>query len=238
MRKFLNVVEKIITAIIMIFAIFVTAFTVISVNTVGKNDSDFFGYKPYIVLSDSMQDTFAVGDLSVSKKVDPKTLEVGDIITFKSIDPVNYDQIVTHKIRKITTYEGEPAFITYGTTTGSDDSYPVPFDKVVGEYQFRLPQMGYFFEFLKSTAGYFTLIFVPFFILIVLQAINFFKLLKKYKREQQAEIDEQKAKAEAQRLEAQKMKDELKKLKEQLKKENSKNEVPSIDSDSSPRGDN
>ena len=30
-----------------------------------------------------MQDTFAVGDLEISKKVDPATLAAGDIITFQ-----------------------------------------------------------------------------------------------------------------------------------------------------------
>lgn len=217
MKKALHIAGKVVTILILVFTILVMIFTVISVNTVGQDKASLFGYKPYIVLSDSMQDTFSVGDMTVSKEVDdPDTLEVGDIVTFTSIDPVNYGAVVTHKIREITTYEGEPAFVTYGTTTGVDDAYPVPFDNVIGEYRFRLPKLGYFFEFLQTTAGYLTVILLPFLLLIALQAVHFFKLARQYKAEQKAEIAAQKAEAEAQRQEAQRMKDELERLRAQM----------------------
>ncbi len=216
MKKAGNIIGKVLTVLILVFAVFVMLFTVISVNTVGKEEASFLGYKPNIVLSDSMKDTFAVGDLAVTKSTPAQELEAGDIVTFKSIDPANYGAVVTHKIREITTYEGEPAFITYGTTTGVDDAYPVPFDQVIGEYRFRLPKMGYFFEFLTSPAGYFTIILIPFLLLIGLQAVKFFKLVRQYKTEQQAELDAQRAEVEAQRLETQQMKEELERLRAQM----------------------
>lgn len=224
MKKALDIAVRIITTVILIFSVCVMIFTVISVNTVGK-DADFLGYKPYIVLSDSMKDTFAVGDLSVSKTVeDPGTLEPGDIITFTSIDPSNYGSVVTHKIREITEYEGEPAFVTYGTTTGVDDSYPVPFDNVIGEYKFRLPKMGYFFEFLTTPAGYVTVILIPFLVLIALQGAKFFRLVRQYRAEQQAELDTQRAQAAAELEEARRMKEELERLKAQLQDAVSENQ--------------
>ena len=215
MKRALDIAVRIITTVILIFSVCVMIFTVISVNTVGK-DADFLGYKPYIVLSDSMRDTFAVGDLSVSAQADPETLEPGDIITFTSIDPSNYGTVITHKIREITEYEGDPAFVTYGTTTGVDDSYPVPFDNVIGEYKFRLPKMGYFFEFLTTPAGYVTVILIPFLVLIALQGAKFFRLVRQYRAEQQAELDTQRAQAAAELEEARRMKEELERLKAQL----------------------
>ena len=223
MKKALDIAVRIITTVILIFSVCVMIFTVISVNTVGK-DADFLGYKPYIVLSDSMKDTFAVGDLSVSAQADPETLEPGDIITFTSIDPSNYGAVVTHKIREITEYEGEPAFVTYGTTTGVDDSYPVPFDNVIGEYKFRLPKMGYFFEFLTTPAGYVTVILIPFLVLIALQGAKFFRLVRQYRAEQQAELDTQRARAAAELEEARRMKEELERLKAQLQDAVSENQ--------------
>lgn len=223
MKKALHIASRVVTILILIFAVAVMLFTVISVNTVGK-DADFLGYKPYIVLSDSMRDTFAVGDLSVSVQTDPETLEPGDIITFTSIDPSNYGTVITHKIREITEYEGEPAFVTYGTTTGVDDSYPVPFDNVIGEYKFRLPKMGYFFEFLTTPAGYVTVILIPFLVLIALQGAKFFRLVRQYRAEQQAELDTQRARAAAELEEARRMKEELERLKAQLQDAVSENQ--------------
>lgn len=232
MKKALDIAVRIITTVILFFSVCVMIFTVISVNTVGK-DADFLGYKPYIVLSDSMKDTFAVGDLSVSAQADPETLEPGDIITFTSIDPSNYGAVVTHKIREITEYEGEPAFVTYGTTTGVDDSYPVPFDNVIGEYKFRLPKMGYFFEFLTTPAGYVTVILIPFLVLIALQGAKFFRLVRQYRAEQQAELDTQRAQAAAELEEARKMKEELERLKAQLQDAVSENQAKTDSPDKS-----
>lgn len=215
MKKALGIAGKVLTILIAVFSVSIMIFTIVSVNTIGK-DAALFGYKPYIVTSNSMQDTFKAGDLTVSKQVDPNTLEPGDIVTFRSIDPVNYGQVVTHKIKSITTYEGEPAFVTYGTTTGVEDAYPVPFSQVLGQYQFRLPGMGNFFYFLKSTAGYVTVILLPFLLLIILQAVKFFKLVGQYKEEQRAELNTERAQLQAEREETERMKQELERLRAQL----------------------
>lgn len=217
MKKVWGIIGRVITALILVFAVLVMLFTVISVNTVNKEDASLFGYKPYIVRSDSMRDTFAVGDMIVSSTVEePETLGTGDIITFRSIDPASYGEVVTHKIREITTYEGEPAFVTYGTTTNVDDAYPVPYSNVIGQYRFRLPKMGYFFEFLRSPAGYVTIILIPFLLLIVLQGVRFIRLARQYKQEQQADLAAQKAQVEAQLQETRQMKEELERLRAQM----------------------
>lgn len=215
MKKVLNIIEKIVTAIIVVFTVFVMIFTIISFNTVGK-DRMLFGYKPYIVLSDSMSGVFDVGDIVVSKQTDVSELKEGDIISFRSIDPNNYDTVVTHKIKGETEYEGQKAFVTYGVSTGIEDEYSVPADRIIGEYQFRLPKMGYFFQFLKTPMGYFVFIFIPFMLLIGSEAVRFFKLWKQYKAEQAAMLEEQKTIVEEQKAESEEMKEEIKRLKAQL----------------------
>ena len=233
MKKALAIAGRVLTVLLLVFAVFVMVFTVISVNTVGKADADFLGFKPNIVLSDSMQDTFAVGDLEISKKVDPATLAAGDIITFRSIDPANYGSVVTHKIREVTTYEGGLAFVTYGTTTGVDDAHPVPADRVLGKYVFRLPKMGYFFEFLKTPAGYVTLILLPFLVLIGLRAVRFVRLARQYRAEQREAAAAQQAQLEEEQRKNQEMREELDRLRAQLSGEapDSRAEAPGTDED-------
>ena len=233
LKKGLSIAGRVLTVLLLVFAVFVMVFTVISVNTVGKADADFLGFKPNIVLSDSMQDTFAVGDLEISKKVDPATLAAGDIITFRSIDPANYGSVVTHKIREGTTYEGGLAFVTYGTTTGVDDAHPVPADRVLGKYVFRLPKMGYFFEFLTTPAGYVTLILLPFLVLIGLRAVRFVRLARQYRAEQREEAAAQQAQLEEEQRKNQEMREELDRLRAQLSGEapDSRAEAPGTDED-------
>lgn len=229
MKKALHIVKSVFIWLVVILAVCMMIFTIVSVNTFDRTDRSLFGYKAFIVLSDSMSATdFSAGDLVLSKEVDPATLQVGDIISFQSTDPDNYGEVVTHKIRELTTDEnGNPGFITYGTTTDTNDENIVTYDFVLGKYQTKLPGVGKFFQFLKTTPGYIVCIFLPFLLLILIQGINSIRLFRRYKQEQLAEIEAQREqekaelaaereRLEAERQESQKMMAELLQLKKEL----------------------
>lgn len=224
MKKTFNVVKSVFLWAIVALAVFMMIFTIISVTTFNRNDRDLFGYKAYIVNSNSMSATdFNAGDLIFVKETDPSLLQEGDIITFISQDNDSFGQVVTHKIRKITTdANGNRGFVTYGTTTNTDDKTIVTDLYVLGKYTSRLAGVGTFFNFLKTPQGYFTCIFIPFMILILYQGIKCIRLFKKYKDEQNAEIA-------AEREELLRMKEELKSLKEQLDNKESTNTEVSDD---------
>lgn len=202
-------------------------FTVVSVNTFDRSDRSLFGFKAFIVLSDSMSKTdFDAGDLVLVKEVDPASLKEGDIIAYTSQNTSNYGETVTHKIRKLTTdANGEAGFITYGTTTDTDDETVVTYPYVLGKYKTNIPKVGRFFMFLKTTPGYIVCILIPFLLLILIQGLNCIKLFRRYKLEQMAEMKEERAKIEEERAESQKMMAELLALKAQLaEKENQNND--------------
>ena len=171
------------TWLIVLLAVCMMVFTIVSVTTFDRNDRALFGYKMYIVRSDSMSATdFKAGDLILVRSVDPTTLQPGDIIAFTSQDSANFGETVTHKIRSLTTdADGQPAFITYGTTTDTDDEMPVTYPYVLGKYEKCLSGVGNFFQFLKTTPGYILCIFLPFFLLILMEGINCVRLFKRYK---------------------------------------------------------
>ena len=174
MKKVLNIIRNIIVILVVVFAVGMMIFTIVSVNTFDRADRNIFGYKAFIALSDSMSKTdFKAGDLVLVKEVDPTTLKEGDIIAYQSVSQENYGEVVTHKIRQLTTAEdGSPGFITYGTTTEENDEDIVTYSMVVGKYQNKLSGVGKFFQFLKTVPGYIVCIFVPFVLLILLQGIN------------------------------------------------------------------
>ncbi len=213
MSKALNVLKTCLAWLLVIAAVFMMLFTFISVNTFDRTDRSIFGYKVFIVLSDSMSsvdgDTekgyFNAGDLVVVKEVDPYSLKEGDIISYKSTNTENYGKTVTHMIKKITTGDnGEYGFVTYGTATGAEDSNAVTIPYVLGKYSFKIANLGNFFQFLKTTPGYIICIFLPFLALIIMQGINSIRLFKKYKAEQLAELEAKRA-AEKQELEAERL---------------------------------
>lgn len=193
-------------------------FTVVSVTTFNRNDRALFGYKMFIVNSDSMAATdFDAGDLILVKEVDPSTLAVGDIITYMSQNTDSFGEAITHKIRKLTTdAEGNPGFITYGTTTNTDDEAIVTYPYILGKYQSNIPGLGTFFNFLKTTPGYFVCIFTPFMLIIIYEGVKFFTLFRRYRKEQMEEIQAEKDKIEEDRAANAKMLEELQALKAQL----------------------
>ena len=205
--KVLNVIRSVLAWIMVVIAVCMMIFTVVSVLTFDRADRNLFGYKAFIVLSDSMSKTdFDAGDLVLVKEVDPS-----------SQNEENYGATVTHKIRRLTTdANGNPGFVTYGTTTDTDDETVVTYPFVLGKYQKHIPKVGTFFRFLKTTPGYIVCILVPFLILILLEGIRCIRLFRKYKAEQQAELQAERDKIEAERAETQRMMQELLELKAQM----------------------
>ena len=225
MKKVLNLVKNIFVWLMVALAVCMMIFTVVSVNTFDRSDRSLFGLKMFIVLSDSMSKTdFDAGDLVLVKEVDPSTLKEGDIIAYTSQNTSNYGETVTHKIRRLTTdASGEAGFITYGTTTDTDDETVVTYPYVLGKYKTSIPKVGKFFMFLKTTPGYIVCILIPFLLLILIQGLNCIKLFRRYKLEQMAEMKEERAKIEEERAESQKMMAELMALKAQLAEKESQN---------------
>ena len=218
MKKALNIIKTVLVWLVVAIAVSMMIFTVVSVSTFNRNDRDLFGYKLYIVNTDSMSATdFNAGDLILVKEVDPSTLKEGDIISVMSQDSTSFGHTVTHKIRRLTTdAEGNPGFVTYGTTTDTDDETIVTYPYIFGKYQMRIPALGHFFNFLKTTTGYFVCIFIPFMLIILYEAIKFVNLFRRYKREQMAQMQEERQKIEEERAANAKMMEELQLLKAQL----------------------
>jgi len=226
MKKALQITKTVLVWLVVAVAAGMMIFTLISVNTFDQTDRSIFGLKFFIVTSDSMSATdFDAGDIVISKEVDITTLKEGDIITFISRSSHNYGETVTHKIRKVTTEsDGSIAFVTYGTTTNTDDEALATV--IVGKYVGRIAKLGAFFLFLKTTPGYIIFILIPFLLLILSQGLNCVRLFRQYKKEQMDEMKAERAKIEEERAESQRMMAELLELKAQLAKKEGEEASP------------
>lgn len=98
-----------------------------------------FGLRWEVVVSPSMTPTLIVGDIVVSRAVDPLVIEVGDIIVFK--DPRGGPIPIVHRV--IAKYDGENVrFITKGDYNPAPDPWIVYGNMVLGRYIFKIPQLG------------------------------------------------------------------------------------------------
>ncbi len=227
-KKILSISFKVVAWLLVAFTVFMMIFTVVTVSTVDKNERSIFGMKFYIVRTDSMSKSdknadmdvhFNAGDIVIIKNVkDPTALAEGDVIAFISTNEDSYGETITHMIREVKrTEEGKLlGYVTFGTNTGTDDEALVEPTYVLGKYTGKLPMVGNFFAFVKSTPGYVVCILVPFLLLILYNGVNVIRLFRKYKTEQNEIIEAEKAEIAAERKQNEEMLRELQALKEQL----------------------
>jgi signal peptidase I len=234
-KKILGISAKVLSIIIIAVTVFMMVFTIFSTLTFDRNDRNLFGIRFYVVLTDSMSPSknnkedkvhFDAGDIVLIKNVKNKAaLKEGDVIAFVSKNKPSFGETVTHKIRRVEkTDDGKIiGYTTYGTNTGVDDDVIVQPEFVIGKYAGKLPNIGHFFAFLKTTPGYIVCILVPFLLLITWQGVNTVRLFKQYRKEQMADIEEERAQIAKEREESAAMLKELQALKEQLAKQQSEN---------------
>ena len=218
LKKKLLFFKSVLIGLMVLMSVGILIFTIISLSTVNHIDRNLFGYKSFVVLSNSMSATdFSAGDLVITKQVDPANLRAGDIISFQSTKKESYGEVVTHKIREVQTDNtGNPLFVTYGTTTNTNDKSKVAFDRVLGKYEFRIVGVGNLLQFLKTVPGYILCIFIPFSVLILIQAIETVRKFRRYKKKQLAMMKIEWEHLQAEKAESMKMIEELKRLKQEV----------------------
>ena len=155
-----------------------------------------FGYKPLIVLSDSMYPTIKKGDLIFTQVVDVKDLKPGDVITYREYedDGKTLGTVVTHKIYDITTetdgeHAGQLKFRTYGINNqrqadgkiqynGNGEMVVINMDDAVyapqieGRYTSKINGLGSFIYWMQGTWGLIVCIGIPLVAFIVYEFIK------------------------------------------------------------------
>ncbi len=128
----------IVACIILVPILLVNIWIMIQAKTNEDEIPSVFGYKPFIVLSGSMETEIHKGDLIITKIVDPEKLKVNDVIAFRDSEGT----VTTHRIIDTVDNEGEIYFITKGDNNNTQDQNLVEFSDVEGMYVFRIPGIG------------------------------------------------------------------------------------------------
>ncbi len=174
-----------------------------------------FGYKPFIVLSGSMEGKIHKGDLIITKMIDPNVLKTGDIIAFRDVE----NTVTTHRIIDVVENKGTKKFITKGDNNSTQDRNLVALDDVEGIYVTRIAGFGTMMKSLAEPTTVLTLALIITIVFVICFAISMrkdknlereeylkFKMMKEYQEK------------EKERLEKEELQ-ELRRLKEMQQKE-------------------
>lgn len=205
-----NIVQKTLTILGIILCVILVPLLIINIILIiqGAVNPDevpgIMGYKPMMVLTESMDPKIKSGDLIIIKEIDPTSLKEGDIITF--FDPAgNGHSTVTHRIEtRIEDPEKGLCFETKGDNNNIADRKYVEAEAVVGIYLFRIPVVANIAMFMQTVPGLIICIFVP------LVAFVAYDLIRRRQFEKSQKDDKDALLAELEYLRAEKAKMENK----------------------------
>ena len=133
----IKVLQCVVVAIL-VFLVFICISVFIQTRVNPNKIPSIFGYKPFVVLSGSMEAEIFKGDLAVTREVDIDTLQENDIVAFRDAD----NHVVTHRIVKIVEDSNGKKLVTKGDNNSNNDSDMVNVKDVEGKYLFKLSGFG------------------------------------------------------------------------------------------------
>ncbi len=139
-----------------------------------------FGYRPFFVLSGSMEKEIHKGDLIITKIIEPSTLKINDVIAFRDEE----NTVTTHRIIDMIERDGNTYFVTKGDNNNTQDQNLVEYKDVEGIYVGRVPLVGTILNELAKPVNAVILVMGITIVFILL----FQRTSKKIKLEEQAEF--------------------------------------------------
>lgn len=112
---------------------------IVSITSIlNKTGDSVFGYRAYIITTDSMKPNISYGDIVIIKEVEEEKLKMDDVITFRKDN-----KLITHRITGIETDEdSNRKYITKGDNNNVEDADKVSYEEIEGKKVLKIPTFG------------------------------------------------------------------------------------------------
>lgn len=161
MKKFINIIRKIIY-IFMVLSISILVLFAI-VQKTSDNRGSIAGIKIFTVITGSMIPVYDIGDILIVKNVEPEEIKVEDDIVYIGEKGSYRDKTITHRVQKIEKKEdGNYSIITKGVANSARDP-EINQTQVIGKVIGQVSILSYI---LKLLTNIYVLILIPVVILI------------------------------------------------------------------------
>ena len=172
-KKYIERAKKVIDVIIIILLYNIILVFISCLNKI--DDVSIFGYKAYIITTDSMKPSINSGDVSIVRNTKEDNIETGDVITFKQ-----GDKVITHRITNIEEQDGKKVYTTKGDNNNLEDDEKVEYSQIEGKNVLTIPKLGYIINALENQV-------VFLFIVLILLVLLFLRIRKEEKKEHRRE---------------------------------------------------
>ena len=112
------------------------------------------GHGVFAVRSGSMNPALEVGDLVVTRRVDPSEIEPGDVITLDT----GSRAVLTHRVVAVQDTDDGPVFTTRGDANATPDPVAARADQLHGRVDWRAPLLGFVLAMIAMPMGILALV--------------------------------------------------------------------------------
>ncbi len=181
MEKVLRIVSKILYQILVIVCLIVAA--VIILQKVTDSNRSIAGYRIFRVITGSMEPEYGVGEVVISKEVDPKNIKVGDDIVYLGTYGEYNGKIIMHSVIAIDTDKnGNLNFHAKGLHSSSVEDPQIKASQIYGVVKFKSAILTVLYKLATNIYSLFVIISV-----LVLNVFISFRLSGKNKIQQLSE---------------------------------------------------
>lgn len=168
-NKILKIIGNIIYTIIFIIVLFILIIAILQRTT--NNEITLFGYRIFVVATGSMIPEYEVGDVLVSKEVDPATIQVGDDIVYEGKEGSFKDKIVTHQVIMIEKENENYRIQTKGIANTKADP-EITQNEVIGKVIYKMGVLSLLQRAMSNNYVFYFVVFVPIVLLTFRQVLK------------------------------------------------------------------
>jgi signal peptidase len=171
-EKYKHEAGRTIVNIVLVLAVLLVVFSAASAILMEREDFFLFGYKPFVVGSESMEPEVRKYGIVVIKKTDFNEVKAGDKIAFKSHSMSG--EFVFHRVLEVKP-EG---LVTKGDANKIADMELVESEAFIGEEAWHTNVTARFFPLLRTPKGILKVVVLP--LVLIILFVFLVKLQKRY----------------------------------------------------------
>lgn len=131
-----------------------------------NSSNSIFGFRTFVIVSESMEPDIKVGDVILVRERDPSKIKMGDVVSYQGMTGDFEGKVITHEVQSIMEEEGRYIFYTKGTNNVLQDPEVLE-EQLYGVVVHKFILFSLVSKIIRSTIGFFLLIFIPCIVILV-----------------------------------------------------------------------
>jgi len=158
--KIKSTIEKIIKYLV--WGFLGILFSIVIIQRIKGETPSLFGKTIFVIVTDSMETVYDVGDVILVEKVDPSEIKKGDDITYYGKTGSYKDKVITHRVVEDPVFEnGVYTFQTQGIKAGANLDPKITDKDVIGKVESKLIVITFIYKLVTNIYGFILIIVLP-----------------------------------------------------------------------------